>query len=217
MVITVKGVCTGDLSSTRALFLAQLKADVREVLSFWSLKWKDQFPYFPLGLGPAFRNPLAFSLVAQMAKNLPAMLETQVQSLGWEDPLEEGMATQHWVLVGCLENPMDWGTWWATVHGVSKSRTWLNDWYFSLHFHRNSLDFSAFGGMSMWGLYYIACRGRERGIEASRSRIWNLKEVGGSSCLLCSRGSQYRATKEVCPRQWGTSQKQDLALGSGRA
>ena len=28
----------------------------------------------------------------QMAKNLPAMLETQVQSLGWEDPLEKGMA-----------------------------------------------------------------------------------------------------------------------------
>ena len=33
------------------------------------------------------------SLVAQMIKNLPAMRETQVQSLGWEDPLEEVMAT----------------------------------------------------------------------------------------------------------------------------
>ena len=32
-------------------------------------------------------------LVAQMVKNLPAMLETWVRSLGWEDPLEEGMAT----------------------------------------------------------------------------------------------------------------------------
>ena len=53
----------------------------------------------------------------------------------------------------------------------------------------------------MWGLYYIACRARERGIEASRGRVWNLKEVGGSSWLLCSRGSQYRATKEVCPRR----------------
>ena len=27
----------------------------------------------------------------------------------------------------CLENPMDWGTWWATVHGVLKSQTWLSD------------------------------------------------------------------------------------------
>ena len=33
------------------------------------------------------------SLVAQMVKNLPAMWETWVQSLGWKDPLEEGMAT----------------------------------------------------------------------------------------------------------------------------
>ena len=33
------------------------------------------------------------SLVAQMVKNLPAVQETQVQSLGWEDPLEKGMAT----------------------------------------------------------------------------------------------------------------------------
>ena len=32
-------------------------------------------------------------LVAQMVNNPPAMRETQVQSLGWEDPLEEGMAT----------------------------------------------------------------------------------------------------------------------------
>ena len=39
------------------------------------------------------------SLVAQMVRNLPAMQETWVQSLGWEDPLEKGMATQSNVLV----------------------------------------------------------------------------------------------------------------------
>ena len=38
------------------------------------------------------------SLVAQMAKNLPAMQETQVQSLGWEDTLEKGMATHSSIL-----------------------------------------------------------------------------------------------------------------------
>ena len=38
------------------------------------------------------------SLVAQMIKNLPAMQETQVQSLGWEDPLEKGMATHSSIL-----------------------------------------------------------------------------------------------------------------------
>ena len=47
--------------------------------------------------------------------------KTQVQSLGWEDPLEEGMATHSSV----LENPMYRGAWLATDHRVIKSRTWL--------------------------------------------------------------------------------------------
>ena len=38
------------------------------------------------------------SLVAQMVKNLSAMQETLVQSLGWEDPLEKGMATHSSIL-----------------------------------------------------------------------------------------------------------------------
>ena len=38
------------------------------------------------------------SLVAQLVKNLPAMQDTQVQSLGWEDPLEKGMATHSSIL-----------------------------------------------------------------------------------------------------------------------
>ena len=35
----------------------------------------------------------------------------------------------------CLENPMDGGAWWAVVHGVAKSRTRLNDFTFTFHFH----------------------------------------------------------------------------------
>ena len=38
------------------------------------------------------------SLVAQMVKNLPAMQETQLRSLGWEDPLEKGKATHSSIL-----------------------------------------------------------------------------------------------------------------------
>ena len=40
-----------------------------------------------------FKEGMAASLVAQTVKNLPAMWETWVQSLGWEDPLEKQMAT----------------------------------------------------------------------------------------------------------------------------
>ena len=61
------------------------------------------------------------SLVAQMVKNLPAMQETQVQSLSQEDPLENrnGSSLQN----SCLENPMDRGAWWATVHAVAELDT----------------------------------------------------------------------------------------------
>ena len=58
------------------------------------------------------------SLVAQMVKNLPAMRETCVGSLGWEDPLEEGMATHSSTLAWRI--PMDRGAWRATVHEGSK-------------------------------------------------------------------------------------------------
>ena len=65
------------------------------------------------------------SLVAQAEKNLPAMQETQVQSLGQEDPLEKGMATHSHTLG--LENSMDRGAWWATIYAVPKSQTQLSD------------------------------------------------------------------------------------------
>ena len=51
--------------------------------------------------GEGIGYPLQYlwaSLVAQMVKNLPAMRETWVQSQGWEDPLEEGMATHSIIL-----------------------------------------------------------------------------------------------------------------------
>ena len=102
------------------------------------------------------------SLVAQLVKNLPAIQETWVQSLHWEDPLEKGKATHSSILAwriswvhgvmtftltfqgnypyvwsgegngnplqySCLENPMDWGAWWAAVYGVTKSQTQLSD------------------------------------------------------------------------------------------
>ena len=49
------------------------------------------------------------SLVAQMVKNSPAMQETWVESLGWEDPLEEGMAIHFRILAWRI--PMDRGAW----------------------------------------------------------------------------------------------------------
>ena len=49
------------------------------------------------------------SLMAQMVKNLPVMQKTWVQSVGWEDPLEGGMATHSSILAWRI--PMDRGAW----------------------------------------------------------------------------------------------------------
>ena len=57
----------------------------------------------------------------QMVKNLPSVWETWVRSLDWEDPLEEDMATHSSILDWRM--PTDRGVWWATVHGIAKSRT----------------------------------------------------------------------------------------------
>ena len=61
------------------------------------------------------------SLVAQKLKCLSAMRETWVRSLGWEDPLEEGMATYSSILAWRI--PMDRQAWWAAVHGAVESQT----------------------------------------------------------------------------------------------
>ena len=62
-------------------------------------------------------------LVSYTLKTLPVMRETQVRSLGWEDPLAEGMATHSSILAWRI--CMDRGVWWAAVHRVAKSRTRL--------------------------------------------------------------------------------------------
>ena len=101
----------------------------------------------------------------QTVKKLPAMQETQVQTLGQEDPLEKGMATHFCMMeflgsasgkepvsqrdalrdadlipgsggfsgrgngnplqYSCLEDPRDWGAWWAAIYGVTQSQTRL--------------------------------------------------------------------------------------------
>ena len=65
------------------------------------------------------------SLVGQTGKNPPSMREIQVQSLGWEDPLEKEMATYSSILAWRIS--MDRAIWQATVHGATKSQTWLSN------------------------------------------------------------------------------------------
>ena len=50
----------------------------------------------------------------------------------------------------CLENPMDGGAWWAAVHGVAKSRTWLRDFTFTFHFHALEKDMATRSSVLAW-------------------------------------------------------------------
>ena len=86
------------------------------------------------------------SLVALLVKNPPAMQETCVQSLGWEDPLEEGVATHSSILAWRI--PMDRRVWWATVHGIAKSQTGLSD--FTFHFHALEKEMATHSSVLAW-------------------------------------------------------------------
>ena len=74
--------------------------------------------------GEGIGYPLQYSwasLVAQMVKNLPAMWETWVRSMGWEDPLEEGTATHSSILAWRI--PMERGAWEIISLGISFKNT----------------------------------------------------------------------------------------------
>ena len=64
-----------------------------------------------------------------MVKNLPAVQETQVLTLGQKVSLEKGMTTHS--SIG-LKNSVHRVAWWATVHGVAKSQTWVSNEHFQL-------------------------------------------------------------------------------------
>ena len=50
----------------------------------------------------------------------------------------------------CLENPMDGGAWWAAVHEVAKSQTWLSDFTFTFHFHALEKELATHSSVLAW-------------------------------------------------------------------
>ena len=63
-------------------------------------------------------------MVTQLVKNLPAMRDTWIQSLGWEDPLGKGMPTYSSILAWRIPWPEPWQ---ATAHGVGESQIGLRN------------------------------------------------------------------------------------------
>ena len=82
----------------------------------------------------------------------------------------------------CLENPMDGGAWWATVHGVTKSRTRLIDFTFTFHFHALEKEMATHSSVlvqripgtgAWWAAVYGVTQGRTRlkRLSSSSGRI----------------------------------------------
>ena len=65
-------------------------------------------------------------------------------------PLGEGNGTP--LQYSCLENPMDGGAWWATVHGIAKSRTRLSNFTFTFHFHASEKEMATRSSVLAWSI-----------------------------------------------------------------
>ena len=103
------------LAEPLKISMCSVSVAAAQLFLFWGLLWEDFFFFFlHLSLDGAF-------LVAQMVKNLPAVRETWVRSLGPEDPLEKEMAT-HSSILACRFSQRR-----ATVHEVAKCWTQLSD------------------------------------------------------------------------------------------
>ena len=84
-------------------------------------------------------------IVAQLVKNPPAMWETWVRSLGWEDPLEKRKATHSSILA--------WRIPWTIAHRVAKNQTKLSSFHFH-HFHLYLTHYVSLQNLNLDGLYY---------------------------------------------------------------
>ena len=71
----------------------------------------------------------------------------------------EGTPLQHF----CLENPMDGGAWWAAVHRVTKSWTWLSNFTFTFHFHALEKEMATHSSVLAW---WIPGTGKPRGLPS---------------------------------------------------
>ena len=102
-----------------------LPGSASKTIFFFFLNHQAFLP-FPIFFFHSLKNIFrGTSLVAQTVKNLPAMQETQVRSLGQEDSPGGGHGNP--LQYSCLGNPMDRGAWKVIVHGIPKSQTQLSN------------------------------------------------------------------------------------------
>ena len=141
-----------------------------------------------------------------MVKGLPAVQETWVRSPGWEDLLEEEMATHSSILA--WKNPMAGGAWQATVPGVAKSRTRLSTFTFTCPHTLSPLLMrprtSPRGSLTI--LMKTAQSGRDLAEARARAASFKVCVPDFKSCPLITFLSQFSLEDQSRPEkmsQWG--------------
>ena len=124
-------------------------------------------------------------LMTQTVNNLPAIQETWVWSLGWQDPLETGMATHSSImenntLENDLENSMD-----CIFHEITES--WTQEWHESdLHFHSRCRRYFDLGTLCLNTYPIFKWRYHLVFDCVDRNKLWKiLKEMGKPDHLTC--------------------------------
>ena len=99
----------------------------------------------------------------------------------------------------CLENPMDWGAWWAAVYGVTQSRTGLRDFTFTFHFHALQKEMATHSSVLAWRIPGMGEPGGLPSMGSHRVRydwsdlaaafyIWATLVASGVKASACNAG-----------------------------
>ena len=117
----------------------------------WKIPWTEE----PGGLQPLGSQTTRHTWSFLACTPAQVKDRTRIPNLGSHKGLAgEGNGTP--LQYSCLENPMDGGAWWAAVHGVAKSRTRLNDFSFTFHFHALEKEMAAHSNVLAWRIVGMA-------------------------------------------------------------
>ena len=111
------------------------------------------FPVLTAASWPAYRflrRQVKWSGISISFRIFHSLLWPTVKGFGVVNKAEVGEGNGTLLQYSCLENPMDGGAWWATVHGVTKSRTWLSDFTFTFHFYALEKEMATHFSVLAW-------------------------------------------------------------------